>query len=503
MDLQFYIDSLVDANAKSELKDFDFSQLTYQRFEQIKESLSKDLGVNDYGRHGNITSVELYMNAYLEQQGEISKDNTTNSLLNYTAYQKLKEKYLSENKEMVKTQSRLSDEYLKYSDNNIELAKIKALKNSKTNQENYENIVVLKQKFLKEYEEDGKKFRDRDEELKILKEKLYEKNEDLNEKEILSLKAEIDYLEKTQEILREKQKKGSDKITANSSQYNDFKDKQNDVYEELGEESNEKIEMNMEELALLEQKRIEKEQFDQKALEKNIKQIDDINDKIAEQNEELNGKSKKSQTTKYELMEETQEKLLEKNKLGQKNITENADEYQKYKDELAKSKKEEQTKNNDNALKTNEELKELEEKRIKKNEELGEGSENNAEAMKKYQDKVEKAKKKAATSNKDKSLEKSKALTELEGSRSSNKADGNKDKLALLFPEGVTQKVYEKKNEFGEVIAITTRRVVVKGNKGHDYIHKKTKAGSFYFKDGKSISENTWDLETSGEIVNN
>ena len=123
--------------------------------------------------------------------------------------------------------------------------------------------------------------------------------------------------------------------------------------------------------------------------------------------------------------------------------------------------------------------------------------------MAKYVDKVAEAKKKATTANQDKAVESSKELTQIEEERSTNKSDGNKDQLALIFPEGVTQKVYEKKNEYGEVTERTIRRVVVKGNKGDDYIFKKTKAGSFYFKNGKSISESTWDLETSGEIVNN
>jgi hypothetical protein len=112
------------------------------------------------------------------------------------------------------------------------------------------------------------------------------------------------------------------------------------------------------------------------------------------------------------------------------------------------------------------------------------------------------AEKEAGALNQKKSISTSKEIEKINDEKSIPKSATNKDQLALIFPQGVTQKVYQKKNEYGEITSITTRRVVVVGNKGDDYIHKKTKAGNFYFKNGKSISEGTWDLETSGEIVN-
>ena len=309
MELQHYIDSLSESNKKSDLKDYDFSQLTYTRFEQIKETLGKDLGVNDYGRHGNITSIQLYLNSYLDQQGEINKDNTTAVLLNYKEYERLKEKYIEINRTLSKKHDGVSREYRKYSDNITELAKINAIENRSENQENYEKLEVLKDKFAAEYEEGGKKYVDNNKNLEILKEKLYSKNEELSEKEILSLKAEIDYLEKTQEILLKKQKNGNERITANSTEYSDFKDEQVEFYEELGEASDDKIALNMKELEVLEQKRIEKIENDQQSLEKNIQEINELTDKIAEQKKKLGENSEGKQMTNYELLEKTQEKL--------------------------------------------------------------------------------------------------------------------------------------------------------------------------------------------------
>lgn len=503
MELQYYIDSLSKAHKKSDLKDYDFSQLTYTRFEQIKEMLAKDLGVNDYGRHGNITSIELFLNAYLEQKGEITKDNKTALLLNYNEYEKLKTKYRETNQVLSKKQDGISREYQKYSDDISELAKINAIVNRSENQENYEKLEELREKFAKQYEEEGKKYVDNNKNLEILKEKLYNKNQELSEKEILSLKAEIDYLERTREILLKKQKNGNKRISANASEYTNFKEDQNEFYEKLGEESDDKIALNMKELETLEQKRIEKMENDQKALKKNIKQIDELKDKIAEESKNLNDKNENKQQANYNLLEKTQDELREKKEEGQKNIAENAKEYQEYQDKIAKLKKEDEIENKDKALETAEELEKLKDKRNESNEELGKGSEERAEAMQKYVDKVAEAKKKAGKANQDKAVENGEELTKVQEERSTQKSDGNKDELALIFPEGVTQKVYEKKNEYGEVVERTVRRVVVKGNKGNDYVFKKNKAGSFYFKNGKSISESTWDLETSGEIVNN
>ena len=79
------------------------------------------------------------------------------------------------------------------------------------------------------------------------------------------------------------------------------------------------------------------------------------------------------------------------------------------------------------------------------------------------------------------------------------KADENKlsNQLAEQYDEGVTEKVYQQKDARGNVKEITVVRVVVIGNKGHEYKMIKSRFAERYFKDGTSISETTWDTETT------
>jgi hypothetical protein len=73
----------------------------------------------------------------------------------------------------------------------------------------------------------------------------------------------------------------------------------------------------------------------------------------------------------------------------------------------------------------------------------------------------------------------------------------NIQKLAQLFPEGVTEKVYEQKDTNGDVVEVTIIRIVVKGNKGDEYKKVRTKWGVGYFKNGGVISQNIWDTESN------
>ena len=73
----------------------------------------------------------------------------------------------------------------------------------------------------------------------------------------------------------------------------------------------------------------------------------------------------------------------------------------------------------------------------------------------------------------------------------------NIQKLAQLFPEGVTEKIYEQKDSNGDVSVVTIIRIVVKGNKGDEYKKVRSKWGIGYFKNGGVISQNIWDTETN------
>ncbi|MCB0794756.1 MAG: hypothetical protein KDB88_08470, partial [Flavobacteriales bacterium] len=72
-------------------------------------------------------------------------------------------------------------------------------------------------------------------------------------------------------------------------------------------------------------------------------------------------------------------------------------------------------------------------------------------------------------------------------------ADYNRSKLAQEYPPGVTEESYTEGNK------VIIRRVVVSGNKADEYSKVIAKWGTFYFRNGQSISETIWTSETEGE----
>ncbi|MBK8497981.1 MAG: hypothetical protein IPL52_03985 [Flavobacteriales bacterium] len=71
-------------------------------------------------------------------------------------------------------------------------------------------------------------------------------------------------------------------------------------------------------------------------------------------------------------------------------------------------------------------------------------------------------------------------------------AEYNRSKLAEEYPPGVTEESYTEGNK------VIIRRVVVNGNKADEYSKVIAKWGTYYFKNGQSITEAIWAKETEG-----
>ena len=75
--------------------------------------------------------------------------------------------------------------------------------------------------------------------------------------------------------------------------------------------------------------------------------------------------------------------------------------------------------------------------------------------------------------------------------------DEMRNYLASQFPEGVTEKTFQRKDKNGDVYEVTTVRIVVHGNKGDEYKKVATRWATTYFKNGVVISAQVWDTETN------
>ena len=71
--------------------------------------------------------------------------------------------------------------------------------------------------------------------------------------------------------------------------------------------------------------------------------------------------------------------------------------------------------------------------------------------------------------------------------------DYKQSKLAQEYPPGVTEESYTEGNK------VIIRRVVVRGNKADEYSKVIAKWGTFYFRNGQSITEAIWSRETEGQ----
>ncbi len=75
-------------------------------------------------------------------------------------------------------------------------------------------------------------------------------------------------------------------------------------------------------------------------------------------------------------------------------------------------------------------------------------------------------------------------------------SDENVDPLANQYTEGITEEMYQRKNNMGEVIEVTIVRTVVNGNKADQYKKVTSRWTTNYFKNGGVITQHIWDTET-------
>ena len=89
------------------------------------------------------------------------------------------------------------------------------------------------------------------------------------------------------------------------------------------------------------------------------------------------------------------------------------------------------------------------------------------------------------------------SLDDIKSKTALSNTDVNTQKLALEYPEGITEKMFQRTNSRGDVIEVTILRIVVRGNKGDEYKKVKSKWGEVFFKNGGITTEYIWDTETN------
>ncbi|CAG5078838.1 carboxypeptidase regulatory-like domain-containing protein [Parvicella tangerina] len=123
--------------------------------------------------------------------------------------------------------------------------------------------------------------------------------------------------------------------------------------------------------------------------------------------------------------------------------------------------------------------------------------ENNMEKMEDYKDKTLDAQADLNKEFSDVGYDNSVTMDSIKAQKSTMFSDENVDPLANQYPEGITEKTYQRTNNLGEVIEVTIVRIVVRGNKADEYKKVTSKWNTAYFKNGGIINEYVWDTETN------
>jgi hypothetical protein len=123
--------------------------------------------------------------------------------------------------------------------------------------------------------------------------------------------------------------------------------------------------------------------------------------------------------------------------------------------------------------------------------------ERNAEALGAYEDGLKDESSDYYNRNKDVGIENAEEMDRVKNQSVTMFVDENRQKLSTQYPEGITEKMFERRNGRGDVIEVTILRIIIKGVKGDEYKKVSAKWGTSYFKNGGIISEYIWDTETN------
>lgn len=551
-----YIDSMYTVDNKDVERNINTTYLSYRDYERIKEVIEKDNDNADKTRQKAITSFEIFREYHIKERKDLASDayNYNGEIAEgITDFKEARTREHLSGQESIeanaKNYERLNDRFYKENknlkDNNID----------KTS-EIYNETTILKDNLIENHEDGQEKIERNAANYDRLNNRFYRENKNLQDENIDKTSEIYDQITDLKEELVDNRADGQESIEANAKNYEILNDR---FYDEKKDKNLEMLDFQAELAGQIDdlKERLIKEHGDgQYTIELNAKEYEKLNDRFAEEaiNDRNNNIDKTSEI--YDQITDFKEELSDDHAKGQESIEANAENYERLNNRFYQENKDLKDNNIDKTSEVYNQTTALKDELIANHDDGQEKIEANAEVYENYNDKLkklknnqsesqyragqevaddlDKLKEKINAENKaadlatennaivyenlnDRLTDRNKYFTDkntddsyrnaqdyeyTKDNLSKKESDDVMNQLALIFPEGVTQKIYQRKNPDGEVTEITVRRIVVRGNKGNQYRKTTNRSGTYYFKNGQPISDSTWDIETSGDIVN-
>jgi len=96
----------------------------------------------------------------------------------------------------------------------------------------------------------------------------------------------------------------------------------------------------------------------------------------------------------------------------------------------------------------------------------------------------------------DGNVDKTNDYNSIKNQKSTMFSDGIVDPLAKEYPQGITEKTFQRTSSNGDVLEVTVLRIVVIGNKADEYRKVRNRWSTTFFKNGGITTQQVWDTET-------
>ncbi len=498
-----YVDSMRTVGKKERNYNTNTTYLSFKDYEKVKELIMKEQGDNDMSREAAITSYELFNNYYVREKQKLVETGLSKNSEISNELDVLKESLGEDHKDGQASIEQNAKQYERLNDRYYDENKEAQLAMIDKSSEIYDQTTQLKESLGEQHLEGQAAIEENADNYEALNNRFADEKNDKN-LEMIEFQGEIALqIDDLKEKLITEYADGQFSIEQNAKEYEALNDR---LLEQKSEDQLAMIDKNSEiyDQTTRLKEEIGKNQLEgQAAIEENADNYERLNNRFADEKQDQQNQNIDKTSEIYDQTTNLKDQLQKNQNDGQEKIEKNAEGYEKYNDQLTKLQQNQVESQTRAGQEVAADMERVKEKASNIHNDGNLDIEKNAIKYESLSDRLANEDKLKKEENTDNSYRNAQDYEYKKDNLDKQQSDNTVNELALMFPQGVTQKTYQRKNTYGDVIEVTVRRIVVDGNKGGDYRKTTNRSGTYYFKNGQPITSSTWDIETSGKIVNN